>query len=112
MNAVPRPSVSLGRVLVLPDNRQQVLHQLVTLSEERTSVSTAADAIAGSPAVDLSTGTVQRLIYELANDGIVERVRSDRSDGVGRPPSRLEPRFPTAVFRQLYDSQPSSLAEP
>jgi len=104
MNAVPRPSVSLGRVLALLDSRQQVLRRLVTLGEEGTSVSAAADAIAGSPAVDLSAGTVQRLIYELANDGIVERVASDRSNGAGRPPSRLEPQFPTAVFRQLYDT--------
>jgi len=111
MNAVPRPSVSLGRVLARPGSRQQVLRRLVTLGEEGTSVSAAADAIAGSPAVDLSAGTVQRLIYELANNGIVERVASDRSNGAGRPPSRLEPQFPTAVFRQLYDIQPSSIAE-
>lgn len=103
MDTVPRPSVSLGRVFALPENRQQVLRRLVNLGTERTSVSDAANAIAASPDIDLSAGTVQRLLYELANDGIIERVTSDRVGGTGRPPSRLEPRFPTAVFRRLYD---------
>ncbi|EMA43994.1 Cdc6/Cdc18 family protein [Halococcus saccharolyticus] len=105
MNAVPRPSVSLGRVFALPDNRQRVLRRLIDVDvEQRSSVDAAADAVVASPDIDLSAGTVKRLLYEIANDGIAERVASDRtSESVGRPPSRLEPRFPTAVFRRLYD---------
>ncbi|WP_435347085.1 Cdc6/Cdc18 family protein [Haloarchaeobius sp. HRN-SO-5] len=107
MNAVPRPSVALGRVLTLPENRQLVLRTLIDLPEaEATSVSDAADAIADSSRVDLTAATVTRYLYELAEVGITDRVASQRpTDGAGRPPSRLEPRFPTIVFRRLYDLQ-------
>lgn len=105
INAVPRPSVSVGRVLTLSTNRQSVLRRLVDLDDtERSSVDTATDTIAQSPGIDLSAATVKRFLYELAETGIVERVTNDRTPGtIGRPPSRLEPRFPTLVFRQMYD---------
>ncbi|WP_267639819.1 Cdc6/Cdc18 family protein [Haloarchaeobius amylolyticus] len=107
MDAVPRPSVSLGRVLTLPANRQLVLRQLLELDETAAaSVSDAAEAIASAPDVDLSAATVKRFLYELAEAGITERVRADQAaDRAGRPPSRLEPRFATLVFRRLYDLQ-------
>jgi len=104
MDAVPWPSVSLGRVLALPANRQTVLYHLVALDgPDRNSVERAAAAIADIRTVDLSLGTVERFIYELAEDGIVERVPAEETEGSGRPPSRVEPTFPTRVFRRLYD---------
>jgi Cdc6-like AAA superfamily ATPase len=104
MNAVPRPSAALGRVHTLPANRQLVLRRLVDLDESDTaSVDAAAEAIAGTRGVDLSAGTVKRFLYELAEDGIVQRVTAAANTSAGRPPSRLEPRFPTLVFRRLYD---------
>jgi Cdc6-like AAA superfamily ATPase len=104
IESFPRPCVSLGRVLALPANKQAVLRALVDLSEtERETVRKATDAVAAS--VDLSEGTVKRYIYELAEVGIVERVRSAHDAEQGRPPSRLEPRFPPGVFRRLYDSE-------
>jgi|AntDeeMetagen134_2_1112570.scaffolds.fasta_scaffold07911_1 Cdc6-like AAA superfamily ATPase len=105
MDAVPHPSAPLGRVLALSDNRQLVLRHLVdTDDEQRSSVDAAATTIAASPDVDLSTGTVKRLLYELAEAGVAERVTSEHTmEGSGRSPSRLEPRFPTRVFRRLYD---------
>jgi Cdc6-like AAA superfamily ATPase len=102
MNAVPRPSVPLGQVLALPANRQRVLHRLVSLDSNGTSVNGTAEAIAGAPDIGLSATTVQRVLYELASNGIIERVRCERTEGAGRPPSRLEPRFPAAVFVELY----------
>ena len=60
-------------------------------------------AIAESPAVDLSAGTVRRALYELTETGILQRVTTDDTTSAGRPPSRIEPRFPTLVFRRLYD---------
>ena len=108
MDAVPRPSASLGRVVTLPDNRQLVLRRLVDLGESATeSVDAAAGAIADAPDVDLSAATVKRFLYELAEEGIVERVSVPDTRGAGRPPSRLEPRFPTLVFRRLYDLERS-----
>jgi Cdc6-like AAA superfamily ATPase len=104
MNAVPRPSAALGRVHTLPATRQLVLRRLVDLDESDTaSVDDAAAAIAGARGVDLSEGTVKRFLYELAEDGIVQRVTTSTTTSAGRPPSRLEPRFPTLVFRRLFD---------
>jgi Cdc6-like AAA superfamily ATPase len=101
---IPRPSVSLGRVLALPANKQLVLRELVDLdSEDRASVTATTEAIAARPTVDLSAGTVKRFLYEMAESGVVERVQSDRRDGKGRPPSRVELRFPPTAFRRLYD---------
>ena len=104
MNAVPRPSAALGRVHTLPATRQLVLRRLVDLDESDTaSVDAAAEAIAETRGVDLSVGTVRRFLYELAEDGIVQRETAAADASAGRPPSRLEPRFPTLVFRRLYD---------
>lgn len=104
MNAVPRPSAPLGRVHTLPENRQLVLRRLIDLDSATTdSVDAAAAAITDTHGVDLSAGTVRRFLYELAEAGIVERVTAPASSSAGRPPSRLEPRFPTLVFRRLYD---------
>jgi Cdc6-like AAA superfamily ATPase len=101
---IPDPCVSLGRVRSLPANRQAVLRELVDLDATETeSVTKTTEAISRRPTVDLSQGTVKRFLYELAETGIVERVQSTKDTGKGRPPSRLEPRFPPTAFRQLYD---------
>ncbi|MWG36272.1 Cdc6/Cdc18 family protein [Halomarina oriensis] len=101
---MPSPSISLGRVLALPPNERLVLRRLAELRpEERVSVGRTTEAITADPAVDLSPGTVKRFLYELAEDGVVERVRVEGSDGRGRPPSRIEFPFPPTVFRRLYD---------
>ncbi|KTG10673.1 hypothetical protein AUR64_05600 [Haloprofundus marisrubri] len=104
MDEVPWQCVSLGRVLALPRNRQQVLVALLTLDDDqRRSVTAAATAIAASSTVDLSEATIKRFLYELAEVGIVQRVRNEDDDGIGRPSSRVEPRFPTRVFDRLHE---------
>jgi len=101
---IPRPSVSLSRVLSLPANKQLVLRHLVDLgTENRQSVTATTEAISSNPSVELSAGTVKRFLYEMAETGIVERVQSAASEGKGRPPSRVELRFPPTAFRRLYD---------
>ena len=103
---IPIPCVSLGVVLALPANRQAVLRELVDLDQaERSSVTATTAAIGGADAVDLSPGTVKRFLYEMAEAGVVERVQAATQGGQGRPPSRVEPRFPPTVFRRLYDLQ-------
>ncbi|QZX98695.1 Cdc6/Cdc18 family protein [Halobaculum rubrum] len=100
MSAVPWPCVPLGRVLALPRNRVRTLVRLVGLApEDRAPVGECAERIAER--LDLTTSTVERFLYELAEAGIVERVRVSDSDGPGRPPSRVDPRFPTLAFRRL-----------
>jgi Cdc6-like AAA superfamily ATPase len=101
---VPRPCVSLARVLALPANKQLVLRELVDLDiADCASVNATTEAISVADPVDLSAGTVKRFLYEMAEDGIVERVSSDANEGKGRPPSRIELRFPPTAFRRLYD---------
>jgi len=104
IDEMPSPSVSLGRVLALPENKQTVLRELVDLDPaDRESVTETTEAIASKATVDLSPGTVKRFLYEMAEVGIVERVQSEVQNGKGRPPSRVELRFPPTVFRRLYD---------
>jgi len=105
-DVVPRPTVSLGLVLTLPENRQLVLRELIDLPEKaRQSVTATTEALADRPRIDLSASTIRRFLYELAEDGLVDRVQATQTSGQGRPPSRVEPRFPTLVFERLYDMQ-------
>jgi Cdc6-like AAA superfamily ATPase len=104
MDSVPWPSVSLGRVLSLPENRRRILRRLLELdASEVSSVTAATEALTVDPNIDLSATTIKRVLYELAEAGIVKRVETDDDRGLGRPPSRLEPQFPTRVFRRLVD---------
>lgn len=99
MAAVPRPGVAVGRVLALPSNRKQIILRLLALADgDRSSVQTAATAI--SEGFELSQSTIERMLYELAESGCIRRVKVKSTAG-GRPPSRLEPRFPTLVFERL-----------
>ncbi|MFW6382894.1 MAG: Cdc6/Cdc18 family protein [Haloferacaceae archaeon] len=109
IEGVPRPCASLGRVLALPESRQRLLYELTNLSEEnRSTVNSATENIAARPDVDLSASTVRRILYELADDDLLERMTVQRSDGKGRPPSRIVPRFPTTVFQELFDRNTES----
>ena len=104
IDAVPKPCVALGRVLALSSSRMRLLYELVSLSEDnRSSVNTATTTIASRETVDLSASTVRRVLYELADTGLLERVTTQHSSGKGRPPSRLVPRFPTLAFQELFD---------
>ena len=106
IEAVPKPSVSLGRVFALPENRKRVLAELVTLDEdERGSVGAATEAIAAAPTVDLTASTVRRVLYELAELDVLELVTAPSSGGKGRPPSRIVARFPTRVFSELFSPE-------
>jgi Cdc6-like AAA superfamily ATPase len=103
--SVPDDCVSLARVLALPANRQDVLLRLLDLGEDqRSSVSNAATEIAASSS--LSESTIRRYLYEFAESGIVERETAADASGVGRPPSRVEPRFPTRAFTRLASVEP------
>jgi len=101
--------VALGRVLALPESRQRLLYELAGLSEdERSTVGVATETIAARSGVDLSASTVRRVLYELADAGLLERVTVRETDGKGRPPSRLVPLFPTVVFSELFDRRTRS----
>ena len=103
LDEMPESPVSLARVLALPANKQAVLRGLVDLdSDDRVSVATATEAIAAT-GLDLSPGTIKRYLYELAEAGVLERVRAENPERRGRPPSRAELRFPPSAFRRLYD---------
>jgi len=99
--AVPADSVHVGRVLALPENHQRVLAGLLDLEADSLAIDDAADAIAD--ASSLSPSTIKRFLYELAEDGILERVRIEDDGQGGRQPSRVAPRFPTLAFEGLSD---------
>lgn len=104
MAAVPQPCVALGRVMSLPTSRKRIVRRLIELPEAaRRSVKTAAEAISND-GIDLSRATIERILYELAEAGIVRRIKAEQPSETGRPPSRLEPRFPTLVFKALTDT--------
>jgi len=99
--AVPDDCVSIGRVLTLSENKQEVLRTLLSvgLTADR-SIEELSELVADR--TTLSRGTVRRYIYELAQAGVLERVEStDRPDGSGRRPSSVHPRFPTLVYDHL-----------
>lgn len=105
MDAVPQPTAPIGRVLALPENRQRVLRRLIEPDlADCESIEATAEAIARSEELDLSAATVKRFLYELAEADVLRRVTSERTAGLGRPPSRVEPRFPALVFRRVFDA--------
>jgi len=102
--AVPDDAVALGQALALDTARRGVLRALVALDDDgRSSVGGAASAVARTDGVDLSAATVERIVYELAEAGFVRRVRRERVEGAGRPPSRVDPLVPTVPFLELTD---------
>lgn len=104
MDAVPRNGVPIGRALALSDNEQLVLRRLLDLALERDRcIDDAAEDIAA--ASDLTSNTVTRLLYELAQVDVLERVAvSGGPTVVGRQPSKVTPNFSARLFEYLYDS--------
>lgn len=101
---IPAQSISLTRVFALSSDCQSVLREFVTLDPaRRPTVDVAAAAITDGDRVDLSTGTVRRLLRELATDGVLERTHGVGGGREGDPPEPLEPRFSPILFQQLYD---------
>jgi len=99
IDAVPDDCVQIGRVLSLPENRRTVLAELLATDGHRQPISDAAVAV--GERTDLSPSTVQRYLYELAEDGLLTREAIKDRDGNGRQPTRVRPRFPTLVFERL-----------
>ena len=95
---VPAGGVHVGRALSVSRTRQQVLLELVRTTDRRSSIRDLADTIADR--TDLTAGTVERFLYELADRGVLERTPLP-AEGSGRRPSSVEPRFPPTVFRML-----------
>jgi len=99
IDAVPEDCVQIGRVLSLPENRRTVLAELLATDGHRQPISDAAAAV--GERTDLSPSTVQRYLYELAEDGLLIREAIEDRDSNGRQPTRVRPRFPTLVFERL-----------
>ncbi|MFC7232117.1 Cdc6/Cdc18 family protein [Saliphagus sp. GCM10025308] len=111
IDSVPDPCTSLACVFSLSDERQTLLYGLTAvLADGNQSVTSVAETLARHPSVDLRASTIERILYELADCGILRRVDSDpgETSGRGRPPSRLETRFPLATFARLYEGRSES----
>lgn len=110
-DAVPRPCCHVESALSLSDSRRTALAGLLAVWEREgvdVTVDGAARAVAGRDDCDLSPATVKRFLYELAESGVLRREPMSTGTG-GRPPSRLEPAFPTVVFRELVGEERPSL---
>ncbi|ELY51687.1 Cdc6/Cdc18 family protein [Natronolimnohabitans innermongolicus] len=95
---VPDDGVHLDRVLALPETRQRVLRDLVAIDAADRPIREIAAIIADRSS--LTTGTVKRFLYELADQGIIDRVPLPAT-GSGRRPSGVVPAFPSIAFRAL-----------
>ncbi|MWV40383.1 AAA family ATPase [Natrialba sp. INN-245] len=98
IDGVPDDCVHVDRALSLSETRQQVLSTLASIDPADRPVRDVADDIAARSS--LTTGTVKRFLYELADRGVIERVPLPTT-GSGRRPSSIELRFPTHVFNSL-----------
>jgi len=101
--AVPTGGVPIGRVLALSRNERQVVEQLLVLSlDEEVRIEDAAAEIASQ--TDLTDATVKRLLYELAQFGVLERREVPVGTRIaGRKPSGVALNFSTALFTALTD---------
>ena len=101
--SVPADGVPIGTVLALSDNERRVLAQLVDRSlDGEVSIEAAAERIAAQ--ADLTDGTVKRLLYELAQRGVLERREvTVGAQAAGRQPSGVTLNFSERLFRALRD---------
>ncbi|SFS68521.1 Cdc6/Cdc18 family protein [Halostagnicola kamekurae] len=95
---VPKTGIHIDRTLALSQSRQQVLLDLLSVSDGSKPIREVARAIDAESEVTASTAT--RFLYELADIGVLERVGLE-STGSGRRPSTVEPRFSPIAFRSL-----------
>lgn len=98
MEDVPEPGVHVDRALSLSETRQRVLCGLIDVDAADRPIREVAAEIAERSG--LTAGTVKRFLYELADRGVIERVPLS-TNGSGRRPSTVVPRFPTIAFRAL-----------
>ncbi|QLG48872.1 Cdc6/Cdc18 family protein [Natrinema halophilum] len=97
---VPEDSVHVGRPLALSETRQGVLLALGRIDATGSPIREIAAAIADRSS--LTAGTVKRFLYELADEGSIERIPLSSDDtSSGRQPSTVELRFPSIAFRSL-----------
>lgn len=98
VETTPDRCVHVETLTSLHDSKRIVLDRFVELGLTSTGIDDTAVTLAAD--VDLSAETVKRHLYELAQRGVFERVRTDGT-GVGRPSTRLVPRFSPVVYRRI-----------
>jgi len=101
--AVPTGGVAIGQVLTLSRNEREVVEQLLALSlDDEVRIEDAAARIADR--ADLTDATVKRLLYELAQFGVLERREvAVGTQATGRKPSGVALNFSTRLFTALTD---------
>ena len=103
IGAVPSGGVAIGQVLALSENEQRVIEQLLALSlEDEVRIEDAAAEIAGR--TDLTAATVKRLLYELAQFGVLERQEVPVGARItGQKPSGVALNFSAGLFTAIGD---------
>ncbi|AUX08267.1 cell division control protein 6 [Halalkaliarchaeum desulfuricum] len=113
IDEIPADGVPLGRLVALSENERTIIRKLLDRPhEDARTIDALADDI--SAQTDLTSSTVKRLLYELAQNDILSRVQvSPDNRVVGRKPSKVTPNFSRTLFEHLYepdvgDPQPMS----
>ena len=111
---IPADGVPVGRLVALSENERAILRKLLDRSREDART---IDALAGDIAEqsELTSSTVKRLLYELAQNDILTRVQVTSGDRqVGRKPSKVTPNFSRTLFEHLHEPgrmDPQAVAE-
>ena len=98
MNEVPTDGAPLSQLLSLMETERTVLAKLLSMEDDpELEIEEMAERI-GSRS-NLSSTTVKRMLYELAQAGILRRIQvRPANDTVGRRPSMVKPNFPARAF--------------
>lgn len=101
IDEMPRDGAPLSQLLTLSETEHEVLRQLLAVGPEtQLEIEEMADRI--GTASNLSSATVKRMLYELAQANILERVQvRTGNEVVGRRPSMVKPNFPARVLAEL-----------
>ena len=100
---IPSDGIPVGRLVALSENERTIIRKL--LERPRDDARTI-DALAGDIAEqsELTSSTVKRLLYELAQNDILSRVQvSPDNRVVGRKPSKVTPNFSQTLFEHLHE---------
>ena len=104
IEAVPRDGTSLSHLMALPETEQALLKDVIdTTRQETLEIECMSHHIAEHSR--LTDTTVKRLLYELAQDNVLQRTAMRiSSDLVGRRPSQVEPNFSVPLFEHVRDA--------
>lgn len=101
IDEMPSDGAPLSQLLALTETEQAVITELLQIAPgSELEIDGMAHRIGEQS--HLSSATVKRILYELAQADILKRVQvQSTSEAAGRRPSRVKPNFPVTVYHHL-----------